>query len=119
MKVYWPIGVLEKPDPFWGPTQNTYESVTRWEEVEDCFRCWMVDHGMKFKQLLVTVCDLDLDQGDPDYMHTYEVTGELGFKGTLTDKEVFVEEIYDEWEQTRRERWKEEQSRREREASLT
>ncbi len=98
MKVYWPIGVLEKPDPFWGPTQNTYEAVTRWEEVEDCFRCWIVDHGMKFKQLLVTVCDLDKDPEDPDYRHTYEIKVSL----TLTDKEVSTEEIYDEWG---REKW--------------
>ena len=86
MKVYWPIGVLEEPDGFWGDTQHTYDSVTRWEEVEDCFRCWIVDHHMRFKTLLVDVCDLDLDYNHPDYRHTYEVKGELIFKGALGEE---------------------------------
>lgn len=83
MIIYWPIGVLEEPDPFWGGTQHTYDSVTRWEEVEDCFRCWMVSYNMKFKKLLVDVDNLDLEHDDPNYSHTYEVNGDLTYKGSL------------------------------------
>ena len=89
MIVYWPIGVLAESDPFWGDTQHTYDSCTSWEEVEDCFRCWIFDYGMRFKKLLVDVCDLDKGYNNPEYRHTYELHLKLQL-GDEVDREEWV-----------------------------
>lgn len=93
MKVYWPMAIKEKGDPVFGNIQYTTDSCTSWEEVEEVFECWLIHYNMKFKKMFVEVVDLDLEDGDPNRRHTYELDGGLIFKGTI-GKEVDREEVF-------------------------